>query len=45
MTTSDDELREWTENLVDMLDWIPVQLSEEEAWEILSQQDENGELI
>ena len=35
MTTSTD----------DMLDWMPVVLTEEEAWELLSQYDENGELI
>jgi len=29
----------------DMLDWIPVQLSEEEAWELLQEYDENGELL
>jgi hypothetical protein len=28
----------------DMIDWMPVQLTEEEAWELLQEYDENGEL-
>ena len=29
----------------DMLDWMPVQLTEEEALELLAEEDMNGKLV